>query len=63
MLKSIQRYKIGHLPIVPPMIVLLCKHPAVKNYDLRCVKLVTSGAAPLSAELTQQIAKLLPTAP
>ncbi|OSC99660.1 acetyl-CoA synthetase-like protein [Trametes coccinea BRFM310] len=60
MLKSIQRYKIGHLALVPPMIVLLCKHPAVKNYDLRSVKMLTCGAAPLSAELTQQVARLLP---
>ncbi|KAI0356904.1 acetyl-CoA synthetase-like protein [Trametes cingulata] len=60
MLKSIVRYKIGHLAIVPPMIVLLCKHPAVKNYDLSSVKMTTSGAAPLSAELTHQVARVLP---
>ncbi|KAM5545889.1 hypothetical protein V8D89_000015 [Ganoderma adspersum] len=59
MLKSIQRYKITHLTLVPPMVVLLCKHPAVKKYDLSSVKLMTSGAAPLSAELTHQVAKVL----
>ncbi|EJF61698.1 amp dependent CoA ligase [Dichomitus squalens] len=62
MLKSVQRYKIGHMTLVPPMVVLLCKHPAVKNYDLSSVKLLTCGAAPLSAELTHQVAKLLPHA-
>ncbi|KAI8989131.1 acetyl-CoA synthetase-like protein [Trametes punicea] len=60
MLKSVQRYKIGHLTLVPPMIVLLCKHPAVKKYDLSSVKLLTSGAAPLSAELTHQVARVCP---
>ncbi|KAI0772847.1 acetyl-CoA synthetase-like protein [Trametes elegans] len=60
MLKSVQRYKIAHLTLVPPMVVLLCKHPAVKNYDLRSVKTLTSGAAPLSAELTHQVARVLP---
>ncbi|KAH9927930.1 amp dependent CoA ligase [Epithele typhae] len=62
MLKSIQKYKVGHLAIVPPMIVLLCKHPLVKNYDLSSIKAVTSGAAPLSAELTNQLVGVLPGA-
>ncbi|KAI0717916.1 amp dependent CoA ligase [Cerioporus squamosus] len=59
MLKSIKRYDVSHLSLVPPMIVLLCKHPAVKNYDLSNVKMLTSGAAPLSAELTNQVARIL----
>ncbi|KAF5391038.1 hypothetical protein D9757_003956 [Collybiopsis confluens] len=33
-LKSIERYRMTHLTIVPPQAVLLCKHPAVKNYSL-----------------------------
>ncbi|KAH9834984.1 amp dependent CoA ligase [Rhodofomes roseus] len=61
-LGSIQRHKIGLLPVVPPMIVLLCKHPAVKNYDLSSVHAIMSGAAPLSPELTNQLAKVLPQA-
>ncbi|PIL27096.1 transporter [Ganoderma sinense ZZ0214-1] len=59
MLKSIQRYKITHLTLVPPMVVLLCKHPAVKNYDLGSVKLMACGAAPVSAEITRQVAQVL----
>ncbi|OBZ76144.1 4-coumarate--CoA ligase-like 7 [Grifola frondosa] len=59
-LKSIQRYRITHLAVVPPMVVLLCKHPAVKEYDLSSVKLVMCGAAPLSAELTNQLSQVLP---
>ena len=31
----------------------------MKNYDLSSVKLMTSGAEPLSAELTHQVAKVL----
>ena len=42
------------------MIVLLCKHPAVKKYDLSSVRMLMSGAAPLSSELTNQLAALLP---
>ncbi|KAI0741847.1 amp dependent CoA ligase [Daedaleopsis nitida] len=59
MLKSIQRYKVTHLALVPPMIVLLCKHPIVKKYNLDGVKALTSAAAPLSAELTHQVARVL----
>ncbi|KAH9854593.1 acetyl-CoA synthetase-like protein [Lenzites betulinus] len=59
-LQSIVKYKVAHLTLVPPMIVLLCKDPIVKKYDLGCVKLTTSGAAPLSAELTKQVARVLP---
>ena len=42
------------MPARPP------QHPLTKNYDLSCVKMTTSGAAPLSAELTQQVARVLP---
>ncbi|KAI0363875.1 acetyl-CoA synthetase-like protein [Pilatotrama ljubarskyi] len=60
MLKSIERYKIAHIALVPPMVVLMCKHPAVKNYDLSSIKTASSAAAPLSPELTLQLARLLP---
>ncbi|OCH94572.1 amp dependent CoA ligase [Obba rivulosa] len=62
MLQSIQRYRINHLSIVPPMVVLLCKHPAVKDFDLSSVKTVVSAAAPLSAEITLHLSKVLPMA-
>lgn len=60
-LDSIVRYKITHLFVVPPMIVLLCKHPIVKQYDLSRVRFCVSGAAPLSSELIGQLAYILPS--
>ena len=42
------------------MVVLLCKHPAVKKYDLSSVRHLMSGAAPLSSELTTQLTQMLP---
>ncbi|KAF9646962.1 amp dependent CoA ligase [Thelephora ganbajun] len=59
-LGSIQKYRVSTLFVVPPMIVLLCKHPATKNYDLSSVRAVMVGAAPTSAELTGQLMALLP---
>ncbi|KAF7347624.1 4-coumarate--CoA ligase-like 1 [Mycena venus] len=61
-LESVVRHKITHLFLVPPQIVLLCKHPAVKNYNLSHVKLCISGAAPLSGELMSSVRKVLPNA-
>ncbi|KAJ7161330.1 phenylacetyl-CoA ligase [Mycena crocata] len=61
-LESIVRYRITHLFLVPPQIVLFCKHPAVKNYDLSGVKFCISGAAPMSGELMNKICKILPNA-
>jgi acyl-CoA synthetase (AMP-forming)/AMP-acid ligase II len=61
-LKSIERHRITHLPLVPPQIVLLCKHPAVNNYDLSGIRFLISGAAPLSAELVNQLMKVIPNA-
>ncbi|EIM92300.1 amp dependent CoA ligase [Stereum hirsutum FP-91666 SS1] len=61
-LESIHKYRITHLLVVPPQVVLLCKHPATKKYDLSHVRFLMSGAAPLSKELTQQLLKVLPNA-
>lgn len=36
------------------------QHPAVKDYDLSSLHAIMSGAAPLSPELTNQVAKILP---
>ncbi|KAG1784859.1 uncharacterized protein HD556DRAFT_1461201 [Suillus plorans] len=61
-LESIVRHRISHLLLVPPQVVLFCKHPAVKNYNLNGVRLLMCGAAPLSASLVDQIVKLMPNA-
>ncbi|KIK57454.1 hypothetical protein GYMLUDRAFT_172807 [Collybiopsis luxurians FD-317 M1] len=59
-LKSIERYRMTHLTIVPPQAVLLCKHPAVKNYSLSSVRYCIVAAAPLSASLTSGLLRVLP---
>ncbi|GJE94284.1 amp dependent CoA ligase [Phanerochaete sordida] len=60
MLASIQRHKINHIMVAPPMVVLLAKNPLVRAYDLTSVTLCMSGGAPLSAELTRQYCARLP---
>jgi acyl-CoA synthetase (AMP-forming)/AMP-acid ligase II len=43
------RITIGY--IVPPIVIQLVKDPLVDNYDLSSIRVVTSGAAPLTKEL------------
>ncbi|KAH6916916.1 phenylacetyl-CoA ligase [Coprinopsis sp. MPI-PUGE-AT-0042] len=59
-LASIIKYKVTHLYVVPPQIVLLCKHPIAKKYNLSQIKFCISGAAPLGAELIDLAASVLP---
>ncbi|KZT67099.1 acetyl-CoA synthetase-like protein [Daedalea quercina L-15889] len=60
MLKSIERHKINYIPVVPPIVVLLCKHPDVLKYDLSSLHALKSGAAPLTAELIKQLSERFP---
>ncbi|KAK4217159.1 putative 4-coumarate--CoA ligase [Rhypophila decipiens] len=60
MLEYIQKYRITTLSCVPPIVVLLTKHPLTKNYDLSSIEQIGSGAAPLSIEVTEECQKLLP---
>ena len=48
--------------VVPPMAVLLAKHPATKKYDISHVRFLGIGAAPVSAELQEQVVKVIPNA-
>ncbi|KYQ50532.1 Luciferin 4-monooxygenase [Trachymyrmex zeteki] len=58
-LQYIEKYRIEYLPVVPSLMVFLAKHPLVDKYDLSCVKTIWSGAAPLSKEIQQAVAKRL----
>ena len=37
-LSSIQKHKVTNISIVPPVALLLAKHPMVDNYDLSSLK-------------------------
>ncbi|GBE89802.1 Acyl-CoA ligase easD [Sparassis crispa] len=59
-LHVIQRYRVNSLQVVPPIMVLLCKHPAVEKFDLSSIRFCLSGGAPLSAELTNLVGEKFP---
>eukprot|EP00808_Paulinella_micropora_P021377 g81307.t1 len=60
-LESIQKHKITVLHLVPPLVIFLAKHPLVAKYDLSSVRLVVSGAAPLTDEVARQMIERLST--
>ncbi|CAG8805667.1 12310_t:CDS:1, partial [Racocetra fulgida] len=52
--EAIQKYKINHIYVVPPIIIKLVDDPVVQNYDLSSVKIVISAAAPLGDKLEKK---------
>lgn len=60
MLENVQKFKITDLTMVPPVVVALAKHPAVRSgkYDLSAVESVGSGAAPLGREVSEEVEDL-----
>ena len=54
-----QDHKITRSFVVPPIVVALAKHPMVDQYDLSSLRQIFSGAAPLSAELSDEVAARL----
>ena len=43
------------MQLVPPVMVLLAKSPLLDKYDLSCVEGIIAGAAPVSAELEEEV--------
>ena len=59
-LRSIQKYRITALPLVPPLIRQLAQSPLTEKYDLSSVVAAVSGAAYLPPDVAYQLAKKLP---
>ncbi|KAF9887229.1 hypothetical protein FE257_010357 [Aspergillus nanangensis] len=54
-LTTIQKFRITHLQVAPPILIMLDKRPETTNYDLSSVQNILCGAAPLSRELQNNI--------
>lgn len=50
-LALIQQHRITYTLVAPPIVLALAKHPLVNSYDLSSLRLISSGAAPLSQEV------------
>lgn len=58
-LRTIQEHKITFVYVAPPVLVRLSRDKMVDNYALSSVKMITSGAAPLTRELVDAVHKRL----
>lgn len=53
----IQNWKITFAYVVPPVVLQLGKHPVVDKFDLSSLRMMNSGAAPLTRELVDTVYK------
>ena len=51
----VQNQKITFAYVVPPVVLLLAKHSIVDKYDLSSLRMINSGAAPLTRELVESV--------
>jgi ribosome assembly protein SQT1 len=61
-LKSISRFRINSLLVVPPIVLTMVKNKKLMDtFDLSSVRYIFSGAAPLGQETARELAKQYPT--
>lgn len=55
----VQNYKITMIYIVPPVVLLMAKSPIIDKYDMSSIRMMNSGAAPLTKDLVDAVYKRL----
>jgi 4-coumarate--CoA ligase len=60
MLDTVVKYQILELLLVPPILIRMVRDPIVDEYDLSFISRFSSGAAPLSEEIIQQLKAKFP---
>jgi acyl-CoA synthetase (AMP-forming)/AMP-acid ligase II/NAD(P)-dependent dehydrogenase (short-subunit alcohol dehydrogenase family) len=58
-LALIQAHRVTRLEVVPPIVLALARHPAVAGYDVSSLRSITSGGAPLGADLAAECVQRL----
>ena len=53
----LQNYKVAFIAVPPPIMNFLAKTPLFDKYDLSSLRMIISGAAPLTKELDEQVKK------
>jgi acyl-CoA synthetase (AMP-forming)/AMP-acid ligase II len=54
-----QQHRVTFANVVPPIVLALAKNPAVARYDLRHLRTLFSGAAPLGADVAEAASRRL----
>eukprot|EP01018_Ginkgo_biloba_P002214 Gb_19734 [translate_table: standard] len=60
LLLSIQKYRVTHLPVAPPIVMALSNAHVGSKYDLSSLKEVTSGGAPLGRDQMESFKSRFP---
>lgn len=60
-LNHIQAFRITKLLAVPPILILISKHPLARSADLTSIDMVASGAAPLARDTQREVAGMIPS--
>ncbi|KXH44469.1 hypothetical protein CSIM01_08755 [Colletotrichum simmondsii] len=55
LLSTIQRFRVTHLLLAPPVVVMLVKSNLLSRYDVSSVRSMFCGAAPLQPELSKRL--------
>jgi 4-coumarate--CoA ligase len=58
-LTTIQKHKVTYIYVAPPVVLHLAKSKIVEEYDLSSIRMMTSGAAPLTKDLILEVHKRL----
>ena len=58
-LRAIQDHRVMSMVVAPPVTAALAKHPLVDSYDLSSLRLLTTGGAPLGAQVQEACAARL----
>ncbi|PAV72417.1 hypothetical protein WR25_19371 [Diploscapter pachys] len=60
--RSIEKYRIRNINVVPPILLLMVKSPLAAKFDLNSIELIISGAAPCGKDLCEAVVRKLPKA-
>jgi 4-coumarate--CoA ligase len=52
---NVQKHKTTMAYVVPPVVLLLAKHPLIDKYDLSSLRIMHSSAAPLTKDLVEMM--------
>lgn len=58
-LKTAEKYRVTDFVLVPTMIMSLLENTNISKYDLRCLKAIYYGTAPISVEPLKRLMKLM----
>jgi acyl-CoA synthetase (AMP-forming)/AMP-acid ligase II len=59
LLAAMERHRVTHAHVVPPIMLALARSPAVERYDLSSLRSVFTGAAPLGVQIAREVSERL----